>query len=101
MTRRFWPQAEAAQADYESLRSAVLAGTCPTGEAAVRFARRGLAGIIAWPASEPVFEAVLVGGQRERWSPHVDVRLDALAAGYALLIGHVPGCPDELREARV
>ncbi len=99
MTRRFWSHAEAAQADYESLRSAVLAGTCPTGEAAARFARRGLAGIIAWPASEPVFEAVLVGGQRERWSPRSDARLDALAAGYALLIGDVTGWPDELREA--
>lgn len=101
MTRRFWPQAESAQADYEALRSAVLAGACPTSAAATRFARRGLAGIIAWPASEPVFEAVLFEGQRERWSPHVDARLDALAAGYALLIGDVAGCSDNLKEARI
>jgi hypothetical protein len=101
MTRRFWPHAEAAQADYESLRSAVLVGTPPVGMAAARFARRGLAGIISWPASEPVFEAILVGGQRGRWSPHVDARLDALAAGYALLIGDVRGRREDLNEARI
>jgi hypothetical protein len=101
MTRRFWPHAEAAQADYESLRSAVLAGTPWAGAIAARFARRGLAGIIAWPASDPVFEAVLVGAKRERWSPHVDARFDALAAGYALLIGNLAGCREDLKEARI
>ena len=86
MTRRFWPPAEAAQADYESLRAEVLAGTNPSGLAAVRFARRGLAGLIAWPTSEPVFETVLVAGQRDRWSPYGDSRLDALASGFALIL---------------
>ena len=99
MTQRFWPAAEAAQADYESLRAAVLAGAPSTGVVAARFARRGLAGIIAWPASEPVFEVVFVGGQRARWSPHVDARLDALAAGFALILDDVPGCVVHLEEA--
>lgn len=101
MTGRFWPQAEAAQVDYELLRSAVLAGARPAGVAATRFARRGLAGIVAWPASEPVFQAVLVGGQRERWSPYVDARFDALAAGYALLIADTEGRSQDLKEARI
>jgi hypothetical protein len=97
--RRFWPPSEAAQADYESLRTAVLAGALPACTDATRFARRGLAGLIAWPASEPVFEALLVGGQRARWSPHADVRVDALAAGYALLLGNLAD-PVQLVEAR-
>ncbi len=98
--RRFWPHGEAAQADYESLRSAVLAGTPLACTAATRFARRGLAGLIAWPASEPVFEALLVGAQRARWSPHADARVDALAAGYSLLLGNVDEAPVQLLEAR-
>jgi hypothetical protein len=97
--RRFWPPSEAAQADYESLRTAILAGTLPACTATTRFARRGLAGLIAWPASEPVFEALLVGARRARWSPHADARVDALAAGYALLLGIVDD-PVQLVEAR-
>ncbi len=84
--RRFWPPCEPAQADYESLREAVLAGAPLLGEAAGRFERRGLAGLIAWPAAEPVFEAILVGARRPPWTPHADPRLEALAAGYALLL---------------
>ena len=100
MTRRFWPAAEAAQADYESLRAAVLAGTPPMGLVAARFARGGLAGLIAWPASEPVFEAVFAGGQRPRWSPHADARLDALAAGFALILDDIAGCLVQVEEVR-
>jgi hypothetical protein len=86
-TRSFWPVGEAAQADYESLRSHVLAvGALPESIEAARFARCGLAGLIAWPAAEPVFRADLVGAVRPKWSPHADPRLDALAAGFALLL---------------
>ena len=47
-TRVFWPPAEAAQADYEMLRAHLLGhGALPGGLAAARFARRGLAGLIA------------------------------------------------------
>ena len=54
MSRRFWPIGEAAQADYEALRTTALAGEPPRDElAAARFARRGLGGLIAWPSSEP------------------------------------------------
>ncbi len=50
-TRSFWPPAEAAQADYETLRAHLLShGVLPDDLAAARFARRGLAGLIAWPA---------------------------------------------------
>jgi hypothetical protein len=84
---RFWPAAEPAQADYEGLRAAVLAaGTLPADVAAARFCRRGLAGLIAWPAAEPVFAAALRGAARPAWSPYADPRLDALAAAYRLLL---------------
>ena len=85
----FWPVGEAAQADYEALRAqALVPGRAPsTSLSAARFARRGLAGLIAWPAAEPVFTGPVLGGTRPRWSPHDDPRLDALAAGFAFLLG--------------
>ena len=88
MTARvFWPPAEAAQADYEMLRGCVLAGGClPAGPAAARFGRRGLAGLIAWPAAEPDFRAELCGEARPRWTPHADPRAQALAAAYQFLL---------------
>jgi hypothetical protein len=85
--RSLWPAAESAQADYEVLRQAVLAGTGVVTLAAGRFERRGLAGLIAWPAAEPVFSARLAGATRPAWTPHVDPRLEALAGGYELLLG--------------
>jgi hypothetical protein len=100
--RRFWPVGEAAQADYETLRAHVLAtGAASDSLIAARFARRGLPGLIAWPSAEPVFDAALRGAPRPPWSPHADPRLDALAAGFALLLGTVvdttggatPTCP--------
>ena len=83
----FWPVGEAAQADYEALRVHALDGEQATSVSAARFARRGLAGLIAWPASEPVFTGPVLGGTRPRWSPHDDPRLDALAGGFAFLLG--------------
>jgi hypothetical protein len=84
--RSFWPAAEAAQADYETLRQAALAGGEALSIAAGRFARRGLAGLIAWPNAEPIFAARVVGAARPAWSAHNDPRLDALAAGFAMLL---------------
>jgi hypothetical protein len=85
---RFWPIAEAAQADYERLREAVLAtGRLPADLASARFARRGLAGLITWPASEPVFTATVVGAARPSWTPYHDPRAQAAAAVYGLLMG--------------
>jgi len=85
--RSFWPPAEAAQVDYEALRVHVLhGGALPDDLAAARFARRGLAGLIAWPVSEPVFVAALVGAVRPTWSPYADQRVTALAAGYQFLL---------------
>lgn len=86
--RAFWPPAEAAQADYEMLRAHVLEhAALPGGLAAARFARRGLAGLIAWPVAEPDFRAQLSGAARPPWTPHADPRDDALAAGYQFLLG--------------
>jgi len=85
--RVFWPPAEAAQADYEMLRTCVLeAGSLPAGLAAARFARRGLAGLIAWPAAEPVLRAELAGAARPPWTPDADPREQALAACYQFLL---------------
>ncbi len=75
--------------DYEALRAAALAGETPDSLVAARSARRGLAGLLAWPVAEPVFLARLVGAARPPWTPHTDPRLDALAAGYELLVAPV------------
>jgi hypothetical protein len=84
---QFWPVAEAAQADYETLRAHVLAtGAASDSLIAARFARRGLPGLIAWPSAEPVFDAALLGARRPPWTPHDDPRLDALADAFALLL---------------
>jgi hypothetical protein len=85
--RSFWPVGEAAQADYEALRTHVLtAGVLPDSMIAARFGRRGLAGLIAWPTSEPIFQAELIGATRPRWTPHADPRLEILAEGFMLLL---------------
>ena len=84
----FWPPGEAAQADYEMLRRCVMQdGRLPAGPAAARFARRGLAGLIAWPAAEPVFRAELASTARPPWTPDADPREQALAAAYQFLLG--------------
>ena len=100
MSRRFWPIAEAAQADYEALREAVLSGTSLESLAAARFARRGLAGLITWPAAEPIYTAVVLGAQRPPWTPHADPRLDALAAGYELILSTATDAPIATRVQR-
>lgn len=85
--RSFWPAAQAAQVGYETLRAHVLEHhRLPEDLAAARFARRGLAGLITWPVSDPVFAAELLGASRPAWSPHADPRLEALAAGYQFLL---------------
>jgi hypothetical protein len=84
--RSFFPVGEAAQADYEELRAAVLAGTPAATPAAARFARGGLAALIARPVAEPVLLAVLHGAPRHPWSAHSDPRLEALTAGFELLL---------------
>jgi hypothetical protein len=85
--RSLWPPCEAAQVDYEALRAHVLEHNgLPEGLAGARFSRRGLAGLIAWPAAEPVFGAELIGAVRPAWTPHLDPRATALAAGYQFLL---------------
>ena len=86
MSRRFWPLAEASQADYEALREAVLSGEPMQSLTAARFGRRGLAGLIAWPRAEPAYTATIVGAEHAPWMPYADARLDALADGYELLL---------------
>ena len=87
MSERFWPVAEAAQADYEALRAAALEGEPPGDElAAARFARRGLAGVIAWPRAEPVYLGALVGAQRPAWSGAEDPREVTLGEVYGFLV---------------
>ncbi len=83
---RFWPIAEAAQADYEQLRAAVRAGTRPVGPVAARFWREGLWGLLRLPAAPAVFSASLYGARRPAWTPYGDPRLDALGDAYLLVI---------------
>ena len=100
---RFWPVGEAAQArlrDVAGARAGHRRGAGQPGIAfAARFARRGVAGLIAWPSAEPVFDAALLGAHRPPWTPHDDPRLDALANAFALLLNTgragpaAPTCP--------
>jgi predicted site-specific integrase-resolvase len=79
--------AEAAQADYESLREAVLAGTRPLGPAALRFEAAGLWGLLRRPWAEASYGARLFGAPRPAWSPYDDPRLEVLADAYLLVLG--------------
>ena len=90
--RALWPPGEAAQCDYEALRAAALAGTPLADPAAARFAKGGLAALIARPLAEPVFVAMVHGAPRHPWTPHTDPRLEALVAGFELMLAG----PDEL-----
>lgn len=82
-----WPVGEAAQADYEGLRAAVVAGATPLGVAAARFEREGMWGLIRRPVAEAVFVARLHGAIRPAWTPYGDPRLDALGDAYLLVLG--------------
>ncbi len=95
-TRSFWPPTEAAQIDYETLRAHLLqTGQLPGDLAAARFTRRGLAGLITWPVSEPVFAGELLGACRPAWTPHEDPRNAALAACYGFLLDLASTAPGE------
>ena len=100
VTHPFWPVADATQADYETLRRAMLGDRqVPSSLAAGRFTRRGLAGLIRSPfapSAEPVYTASVIGAPRPAWSPHADPRLDALAAGFAVLLDAASSARDEL-----
>ena len=86
MTRALWPVGEAAQADYEQLRTSSLAGTPAVGRAATLFERHGLWGLIASPQAEPVYVASILGAARKAWSPHSDPRALALADGFQIIV---------------
>ncbi|MGH2836399.1 MAG: hypothetical protein ACRDKD_09310 [Solirubrobacteraceae bacterium] len=88
---------EPAQADYETLRAAVLAGVPLSSAEAARFERGGLWALIRRPSSPTVFTASVLGASRRPWSAHADPRLDALAASYELLVSATPdrGSADE------
>jgi hypothetical protein len=87
VSSRFWPVGEPAQADYERLRALALAGE-PSDEvlAARRFARRGLAGLISWPAAEPDYLGSLVGATRPAWCGDEDPREQRLRDVYGLML---------------
>ena len=96
-SRSFWPPVEPAQIDYETLRAHLLeTGRLGDDLAAARFARRGLAGLITWPVSDPVFVAELHGAVRPAWSPHTDPGIEALAAGYQFLLDAAAGASTPL-----
>jgi hypothetical protein len=83
----FWPPREASQVDYESLRAGALGPSgLPTDLAAARFLRRGLAGLVDQPVSEPVFAARLLSAAGRGWTGRVDPAGMALANAYALVL---------------
>lgn len=84
--KRLWAIGEAAQADYERLRAAVLSGSMPIGVAARRFDAEGMWGLIRRPAAEPVFTARMVSVARPAWTPYGDPRLDSLADAYSVVL---------------
>jgi hypothetical protein len=87
MSTRFWPIAEPAQADYEQLREIVLtAGDLGELLVARRLERRGLAGLISWPAAEPVYLGSVMGASRPPWSGAEDPRDGYLCDTYAFLL---------------
>lgn len=89
MIRQFWPVNEQSQADYETLREAVLSGKPLESLCAARFDRRGLAGLIAWPRAESAYAAVILGADRPPWTPYADPRIEALASSYELILSAV------------
>jgi hypothetical protein len=94
--RTFWPPVEAAQADYEQLRAAVI-GRCPlTGPTAARFEAQGLWGLIRRPATPAVFTARLWGATRPPWTPYSDPRLSLLADAYQVVLS--PIHPDQIEQ---
>jgi hypothetical protein len=98
VSERFWPLAEASQADYEALRAAALAGERPRDElAAARLARRGLAGVIAWPHAEPVYLGAVLGARRPAWSGAEDPREAALGEAYGFLLARRPAASELAR----
>lgn len=87
MSARFWPVGEPAQGDYERLRALALAGEpCDELLAARRFERRGLAGLISCPASEPDYRGSLVGVTRPAWCGDEDPREQRLRDVYGLML---------------
>lgn len=98
MTARFWPVAEPAQATYEALRAAALTGEPSRDElAASRLARRGLAGLIAWPHAEPVYLGQVVGAGRPAWCGEQDPRDVALAEAYGFLVARTAASGERAR----
>lgn len=86
--RAFFPIGEGSQADYESLRSAVLAGAPLLGPLTARFERGGLPALIGAPSAQSMtcFAVELMGATRPAWSPYADPRVEALAESYGLLL---------------
>jgi hypothetical protein len=85
---RFWPVAEPAQADYEQLRELALTGGSLDGLlVARRFERRGLAGLISWPAAEPDYLGSVIGACRPGWCGSEDPRERQLRDAYGFLLG--------------
>jgi hypothetical protein len=82
-----WPVGEPAQSDYEQLRASALAGEpCDELLAARRFERRGLAGLISWPAAEPDYLGSLLGATRPAWCGDEDPREQRLRDTYGFLL---------------
>lgn len=83
---RLWPVREAAQCDYETLRTAALTGTALIGPVAGRFETTGVWGLICQPTAEAEFTARLFGARRAAWTPYSDPRIDVLGDVYDFVL---------------
>jgi len=82
---RFWPASESAQAHYERLREAALAGLPLLGAEAERFWQGGLPALIQSSSLGFSFLATLEAVPRPPWTPYDDPRREVLAQVYRLL----------------
>ena len=64
----------------------MLAGIVLAEVTELRFTRGGLSALIARPVSPPNLVATVHGALRAPWTPQADPRMDALAAGFVLLL---------------
>jgi len=81
---RLWPVGEAAQADYENLRSACWLVWLRLAKQRQRFRAEGLRGLIRRPVAEACSLPACTGPPGQPGTPYSDPRLEALTDGLRL-----------------
>ena len=104
--RALWPVQTPSRLEYEALRALALADADLCGPIAVRFARQGLAGLIAWRRMEPPF-SVSLAARSDHPGRHTPIlawmrlqRFTSSCWGFLLTRLKRLGCGDEGRNLR-